>query len=134
MGPYRSVLSILKEDGSWRFRWKLDSEDGRWKVRCNWEGQCEEFVDEARVATYTFKVTQGETPDTLTVECERVSLRPNDAGYHYVDDLVLGPGGTSLTAYTRKLGDTTYTRESTRTLKFDKVSDTVADPPPGLRP
>jgi len=132
IGGYRSIVSILKDGDRWLFRWKLDTEDGTWKVRCDWSGRCEEFVDEKRIGTYTFHVREEPGQDFLSVDCVREDLREGRNGYHYRDELVLNPGGLSVTTYTLELNGTLYPRESARKLTLEKISNTVADPPPGF--
>ncbi len=133
IGNYRSSVAILREGDRYLFRWRLDSEDGKWRVRCGWDGKCDEFLDGKKIGAYTFLVQQEPGKDFLSVDCTRTALREGDRSYHYIDELVLDPGGKSITSYTLRLGDETFTRESTRKLVLEKISDTVADPPPGVR-
>jgi hypothetical protein len=133
IGNYRSTISILKEGERYRFRWKLDTEDGTWFVRCDWDGRCEETLDGKKVARYTFVVRPGATDSELEVECTRTPLDSEQGGYHYRDDLVLEPDGLHLTSYTRELNGRLYPRESTGVKRFEKIADGVADPPAGGR-
>lgn len=130
IGDYRSTISIVRQGERHLFRWKFDSDDRTWSVRCNWDGVCEERLEGKHVAQYVFEVTQKPGDDFLTVACTRNPTREGEAGFRYVDDLVLEPGGLELTSYTREQNDKTYPRESTQIKRFDKISNGVSDPPP----
>ncbi len=129
LGDYRSTIAIARDGERYLFRWKFDTDDRVWSVRCGWDGVCEERLDGKKVAKYVFEVTQKPGDDFLTVKCTRKPVREDEAGYYYVDELVLEPGGLQLTSYTREQNDKTYTRESTQVKRFEKISDGVSDPP-----
>lgn len=135
IGDYTSTVSIVERHDGPLFRWKLDTDDRKWSVRCGWDGQCEEWLDGKKIAKYEFKVGKGALETELVVDCTRTPLLDDGrGGYHYVDDLVLEPGGLKMTAYTREYNGDKYGREATAVKHFDKVADAIADPPAETRP
>ncbi len=132
MDTFHSQVSIIQDGGRYLFRWRLDSNDGTWHVRCGWDGKCEEFLDGAKVADYAFDVR--ERPEGgLTIECTRVPVRKEVKGYHYTDVLEVDLSGKSLVSYTVELNGDRFAKETATRKILTKISDTVADPPIGTR-
>ena len=51
----QSTVAIVEVEGRYLFRWGVTSADGKWQVKCSWEGQCEEFVDGEKTSDYAIR-------------------------------------------------------------------------------
>ena len=95
----QSTVSIVEVDGKHLFRWEKTSEDGRVKVRCGWQGPCEEFVDGEKVSDFTIRPWIDEETQRLRVECNGTTHSP-EVVIHYVDELVVMNNGLTLRSHT----------------------------------
>ena len=129
-----STISIVRDRDGYRFRWGLHSADGNWEVECDWQGLCKEYVDGGQSAEYGFRTWVDPSSKHLMVECKGKISRPDEADEDYIDELVVEPGGLSLSSYTLERRGTTYGKDARPLHTFQKVSDTVAFPPSGVRP
>ncbi len=125
-----STISISRDGDAYRFRWRLTSDDGDWSVECDAEGACQEFIDGAE--TSEFRFVAGIDPESghLLVECNGRSLPPHEKPIHYVDELVLEPGGLALWSYTNERGTDRFEGDARPKRRLEKVSDRVADVAP----
>jgi hypothetical protein len=124
-----STIAIFRGEHGYRFRWKVDSADGRWRVRCSWDGRCEEHVDGMKAADYVFVTREDPETGHLLVECTGKVSRPKPADIHYVDELVVSPGGLQLWSYSRERGGQRFQGDARPKRSFRKVADEVGDPP-----
>jgi hypothetical protein len=129
-----STIAIVNVDGDYRFRWSVTSADGKRKVKCSWEGLCEEFVEGEKASDYTFRTWTDEESGHLRVECNGNVYRPTPAEVHYIEELIVGKKGLALRSYTIEDMDGTYEVRKGPRRKFTKVSDHVAEPPEGWSP
>jgi hypothetical protein len=125
----KSTIAIHKESDRYLFRWKVDTADGKWRVRCDWDGRCEEHVDGAKVAEYRFETRVDPASGHLLVECNGNVTKPKPLTVHYLDELVVEPGGRVLWSYTLQRGGQTFEGEARPRRSFDKVSDDVGEAP-----
>lgn len=125
----QSTIAIHKDSERYLFRWKVDTADGKWRVRCDWDGRCEEHVDGEKVAEYRFDTRLDPASGSLLVECTGNVTKPKPLAVHYVDELVLEPGGRVLWSYTLLRGGQTFEGEARPRRSFHKVSDEVGEPP-----
>lgn len=130
----QSTFSIVRVGEEYRFRWGVTSDDGKWRVRCNWEGVCEEFVDGEKTSDYRFRTWVDEPTGYLRVRCDGKVHRPDPLEVHYVNELILDTTGLQLRAQT--IEDVSSTVDPARPPRRDyrKVSDYVRDPPEGWVP
>ncbi len=124
-----STIAIYHDGERYRFRWFVHSKDGKWSVRCDWDGQCEEFVDGEKTSVYTFRTWTEETTGHLMVECTGRVWKPREVEIHYVDELVLADEGRTLWSYTLERGGQRFEGDARPRRQFRKVSDAVANPP-----
>lgn len=125
----QSTIAIHKDSDRYLFRWKVDTADGKWRVRCDWEGRCEEHVNGEKVGEYEFDTRVDPASGRLRVECTGNVTKPKPLAIHYVDELVLEPGGRVLWSYTLQRGGQTFEGEARPRRSFHKVSDDVGELP-----
>ena len=129
----KSRLAIVELGGAYHVRWTRLSADGRWKTLCDWNGRCEEFVDDEKTSDYTFKAWVDPDSQLLRVECTGFVQKPNEAHFHWIDELLVKDDGRRLVARTLEEQGRVY--EGTKPKRnFKKVSNDVEDPPPGWSP
>lgn len=126
---YTSTIAIFHGKSGYRFRWKVDTSSGRWKVRCDWEGRCEEFVDGEKTSQYTFVTREDPTTGHLIVECTGKVTKPRPADIRYVDELEVAPGGLELRSYSRERGGQRFEGKARPLVTFRKVADEVGEMP-----
>ena len=125
----RSTIAIYKDGEDYLFRWKVDSADGKWRVRCGWDGRCEEQVDGEKVSEYRFVTRQDPLTGHLLVECDGVVRKPKHAVIHYLDELVVEPGGRVLTSYTLERAGQRFEGDARPRRSYEKVADEVGERP-----
>jgi len=130
----QSTISIVKKDGEYLFRWGLKSTDATWKVRCGWDGMCQEFVDGEKTSEYGFRIWVDEESGRLRIECTGKVSKPSEMDVHYIDELMLGRDRLRLRALTLERDGTKYEGPEKPTRVFVKLSDYVDDPPSGIDP
>lgn len=126
----QSIVSIVREGEDYRFRWKVISENGGWYVNCDWDGRCEEFAEDGvKISDLQFRPYVHPDTGHLMVEVtQQVHVDP-PRDVHYIDELVVEPGGQSMWSYTVERNGETYEGEFRPKRKLDKISDSVAAPP-----
>ena len=129
----KSRLAIVELGGAYHVRWTRLSADGKWKTVCDWEGRCEEFVDGEKTSDYTFKTWIDGDTKLLRVECTGFVQKPNEAHFHWIDELVVKDEGHSLLARTLEEQGKVYEGRGPKR-RFKKISNDVEDPPPGWSP
>jgi hypothetical protein len=125
----RSTVYLARFGDAYRFRWRVDSKDGKWRVSCDWEGNCTEEVDHQRAATYRFETRIDPATGHLLLECRGEVLRPKRLSVYYQDELVVAPGGRVLWSFTNVRGDERFEGDARPRRSFDKVSDEVGSLP-----
>ncbi|HEX5045420.1 MAG TPA: hypothetical protein VFV75_21190 [Candidatus Polarisedimenticolaceae bacterium] len=126
----RSTIAIHREGDRYLFRWKVDSPDGKWRVRCDWNGQCEEQVEGEKTSEYRFTTRTDPATGHLLVQCTGRVTKPKQLDISYLDELVVEPGGRVLWSYTLQRGGERFQGEARPKRSFDKVSDEVGELPP----
>jgi hypothetical protein len=124
----RSSLAIMKEGETYRVRWTLKTDDGKWNVTCDWNGRCEEYKVGKKVATFTFQpyVENG----LLMLRTTRMPLLPGDPQkYSDLDQLVVEPSGTTLWSYTVERNGTKYKPREGPYRWLKKVSNDIEGRP-----
>jgi hypothetical protein len=124
-----SAVAIVRHGDRYLFRWTANSVDGDWKVVCDWDGVCEEFVNHEKTSDYRFRTWTNEETGNLMVECTGHVFKPKERDIHYVDELVLEPDGLTLWSYTIERAGQTFEGDSRPKTSMEKVSDGVAFPP-----
>lgn len=128
----KSVVMIFHDGERYRFRWQARSQDGHWRVDCDWDGHCEEFDGDRLVANHTLRVSESEGDGRLLVE--KTSVRADDPQKSavYVDEWQVEDGGRALEFLAVRRLDQSFdgSEEARPRGRFDKISDRVADPPP----
>ena len=129
-GPKAASKVELFHDGKqYRFRWTMTTDDRSAEVRCNWDGECDEFVGGKKVIAHRFKLWTDEESGELMIECHSEGITPGN-NVHYIDRLLVEPGGKTLVAYTIETNGTTYEEENQPRRTYNKVADEVVSPPP----
>jgi len=130
----KSTIAIVEVDGEHLFRWNITSADGKWNVKCSWEGVCEEFVDGEKTSDYAFRAWMDDESGYLRVECNGQVHRPSSLEIHYIDELIPRKQGLVLRSHTIEDTEGTYEVGSGPRRDFTKISDHVAEPPGGWSP
>jgi hypothetical protein len=125
----RSMIAIYHDGEQWLFRWRVRTEEGNWRVDCDWDGHCEEFVDGEKVGDHYFEVWLDEATGHLMVECNVDVFKPRAYRAHFIDELVVENDGTTLWSYTVERNGTRYEGDARPRRTLEKTSDTVASPP-----
>ncbi len=126
----RSRLAIVEWNGQYLVRKNLNSADGRHKVRCDWSGHCEEFVDGGKTSEYTFRTWVDPKSKRLWIECHGTITNPTPLELHYVDELLLKDDGLRIRARTLEEQGRKHTKGLPKR-DYRKISNSVSDPPPG---
>jgi len=126
--------NIVRHEGEYRVRLSKTTEDGQSRIRCDWSGQCEEFVEGMKTSDYTFRLWLDEERGHLRLECTGQVFEPSPLEIHYIHELVVTPKGRALKSYTLLDVNGTYEFKKGPRRTLRKVSDHVTDPPDGWRP
>lgn len=130
----RSTISITREGDGYRFRWSKSSYDGKFTVRCGWDGACEETLNGALVARHLLSTALDRETGALRVSVAESRLVPEKVEIRYVDELAVEEGGKVLRSTTIERGGVVLDAGGGRpTRTFDKVADAVAAPAGGPR-
>jgi hypothetical protein len=129
-----SILAIAARDGAFRFRWIKRSFDGKLSIVCGWDGNCEERLNGTLVATYTMQARYVAATGALYTDTVEERQFPERQTFRYTDQLEVTDGGTTLWSYTTERDGRHYEDGARPKRSFAKVSNAVADPPPGLLP
>lgn len=124
-----TVVAIVKDGERYLHRLTIHSADGKWQVRCNWDGICEEFVDHRKTSDFRFRTWTDEDTGHLIVECTGKVFHPKEREIHYVNELVTEPDGLTLWSYTLERAGQSFRGDARPKRSLTKVSDGVADPP-----
>lgn len=126
----RSTLSIVREGDGWRARISVRSSDGTYAMRSGWDGRGESIQDGAKTYDLDFRTAVDPGTGRLRVECAGTPLASSNAPIHYVDELVVEPGGLTLSVYTLERGGQRFEADARPRREFTKVSDEVKEAPP----
>ena len=128
-----TTIAIVNVKGKYLFRWGLESPDGTLKVRCDWGGDCVETFDGEQMATYRMRTWVDEASGLLRVECRGKRNDPNlgEIDVHYLDELIVRKKGTHLVSLARGRDGELFEGRGHGRRDYDKISDSVVDPPPG---
>lgn len=96
----RSRVAIRKDGAAYRFRWTQSNADASWTVACDWEGECTEHLDGAKIAAFRFQTSIDPESGHLLVDVLRSETSGGKGDYADRDELVLEPGGLKLWSYT----------------------------------
>lgn len=129
-GVTYSVVAIVKQGGGYLFRWSKRATGGDLEIRCDWGGRCEETFRGRLAATYDFKTRMDPSAGRLIVECLERRLEPEKRDIHYVDELVVEPGGKVLWSYTIERDGKKLEGMNRPMRSFNKVADAIAGVPP----
>jgi len=130
----RSTIAIVKDGERYRFRWTAAVEDDSWKVKCGWDGNCQEFVNDDQVATYVIESLLDPESGRLHVKSTRTGSEKSPPLTNVdLDELVVEFGGKVLRSYVIQRNNDHYAPGEGSTRYFDKVSDDVDDPPPASK-
>jgi hypothetical protein len=126
----RSSLAIVRAQGGWRTRIGVKAADGTYAIASDWDGRGEEAQDGAKIRDLAFRTTADPATGHLHVECTGTPVGSTGRPMHYVDEVVVEPGGLTLSVYTEERDGTRFEGESRPRREFAKASDEVLDPPP----
>ena len=130
----RSTIAIVKVGEGYRFRWIAASENEKWKVICDWEGNCKELLKDEQVATYLIEPSLDPASGRLHVKTTRTGSKTSPPIHNVdLDELVVESGGKVLRSYIIQRNEDHYPPGEGSTRFFDKVSDEVDDPPPASK-
>lgn len=124
-----SIVAITEVDGHWMFRWTKRSFDGRFTILCDWEGRCEERLNGTLVATYAILTRFDAQLGVLSTETLEQRVVPEPRTFRYTDVMEVKDGGRTLWNYTSDRDGQHYEGTSRPMRSFDKIANSVADPP-----
>ncbi len=127
----KSIIAIARVGDEYRFRWSKASEDGKYAVRCDWDGRCEELLEGRKIAEHTFRTWTDPESRHMMIEAHEKRFQPDPIEIHYVDELVVEPDGRTLKSYTIERDGEKFEPGEGPNRTFTKVADAVASPPPG---
>jgi len=127
----RSTLSIVRSEGRFRTRLVVRSTDGSYAMTVGWDGRGEEVQDGAKTLDLRFRTSVEPATGRVLVECSGTPLVPSRHAFHYVDELVVAPGGLLLSAYTLERDGQRYEGDARPRREYVKVWDEVKEPPGG---
>lgn len=125
----RSTLAIVRDGDAWRARLSVRSSDGTYSIRSGWDGRGEERQDGAKTHDLAFRTFVDPASGRLRLECKATPGNPSRKPMHYVDELVVEPGGLTLSAYTVERDGARYEGDSRPRREFKKVSNEVQERP-----
>ena len=128
-GYARQTVSIVRSGDGYLFRPRHRAPDGTWTFECTWDGRCVETVDSEKRYDYVFRTWIDPETSHLMVEATGTPTKPEDLVIHYVDELVVEPGGRTIRAFTHERAGQAFEGNARPQFVFTKVADTVADPP-----
>src|SRR4029079_8132353 len=132
-GYARRTVSIVRSGDRYLFRPHVHAADGTWDLECGWDGRCIETVDHEKTSEYTFRTWIDPVSSHLMVECTGTATKPQRLDIHYVDELVVEPGGKTIRVFTHERAGQTFEGNARPQYVFTRVADTVADPPAAAR-
>ena len=128
-GRVVSRIAIARQGDRYLFRWTKYAQDADFHVLCEWDGRCEEWRHGRKEAEYQFTTATDPKTGRVHVECFETRLFPALRKLHYVDELVVEPGGKTLWSYTIERDGETFEIGKGPKRSFAKVADSIADPP-----
>ncbi len=124
------VALYLWHDGEeYRFRMFRESIDGTGRIDCDWDGNCEEFLDDRKIADLRFNLEETGDPASLLLHCNGLYSYPEDFEISYIHELNLSDDGLTLISYTMESQGARYEENARGMRTLEKYSDTVPDPP-----
>lgn len=126
----RSMVAIARSGEAYRYRVSVASDDGRWTIRCDWDGACIETVDGRRVEALAFATSVDPVSGRLRVDCHARALVPERKDYRVLEEIEVLPGGKRLAFRTLERDGVAYPEAARPRREFVKVADVVAPPPP----
>jgi hypothetical protein len=126
-----SHVWITKVGDEYRLRWGVGSVDGVWRIDCSWEGFCEEWVNQEKIAEHRCKTWVDEESEKLRLRCDSKQLIPTIEEAYYIHELEPTPDGMGLWSYTVEQSGQFYEGEARPKRLLEKISDRVPDPPSG---
>jgi len=126
-----SIVAITEANGRWFFRWTKRSFDGKFSILCNWEGRCEEKLNEELLATYVITTRYDAAAGTLTTDTIEQRTVPDAQTFRYTDVMQVKDGGRTLWNYTIERDGQRYEGAARPQRSFSKVANSVSEPPRG---
>ena len=123
------IAIVPREDGGYRFRLTQTTADGSSKLGCDWNGDCEQYVDGALAAGFRFVPSVDPETGLLRVRCEGGPEGPEAPTVVYENELVVGEGGLELKSFTIERAGQTFEGDARPVRVLVKYSDRVDDPP-----
>ena len=125
-----SLVALAKRGDRYLFRWTKFTEHDDFRVRCEWDGRCEEWQNGQKRAEFLFTTHLDEVSGRLRVECRETRLIPKRQERNFTDELVVEPGGKVLWSYTIERDGETFESGKGPQRSFTKIADAVSYPPP----
>jgi len=123
------IAIVPREDGGYRFRLSQTTADGKSKIRCDWNGDCEQHVEGVLAARFRFVPKVDPATGLLRVRCEGGPDGPESPTIVYENELVVADGGLELESYTIERAGQSFEGDARPWRLLSKFSDRVEDPP-----
>jgi len=124
-----SIVAITEVGGRWFFRWTKRSYDGKLTILCNWEGRCEEHLGDKLVAVYTMTTRYDAATGKLYTDTVEARDIPDKQTFRYTDVMEVENAGHTLWNFTIDRDGKHYEGNERPMRSFNKISNSVADPP-----
>ena len=124
-----SLVAIAEVGGRWYFRWLKRSFDKKFRVSCDWDGQCEERLNGMLVATYTIAVRYDAASGRLYTDTIEQRVVPTSLTARYTDVMEVRNAGMELWNFTVVRDGQHFEGDARPNRTFVKIADGVADPP-----
>lgn len=123
------AIYIWHDGRDYRFRMMRASKDGTGKITCDWDGNCEEFLNDRKTSDLRFRLEDTGVPGSLLLHCDGLVRYPGKQEIHYIHELNLSEDGLTLLSYTVESQGVRYQGDARGLRTLQKMSDAVPDPP-----
>jgi hypothetical protein len=130
----QTIVAITEVEGRWYFRWDKRMFDGSQTVRCDWDGHCDERLNDMPAATYTITTSYDAASGTLTAATVEERVHPTKRTLRYTELMQVADAGRTLFSYTTERDGEAFVGGGRPQRSFTKVADSVADPPRRAHP
>ena len=124
------VAMYIWHDGQeYRFRMWRESRDGVGRITCDWDGHCEEFLNDQKTSDLQFSLQESAAPGNLLLHCEGTVFHPRELAINYTHELSLTEDRLTLVSHTVESQGNRYEGDARGKRELAKISDAVPEPP-----
>ena len=123
------AMYIWHDGDAYRFRMLRQSTDGTGRITCDWDGNCEEFLNDRKTSDLKFRIEESATGESLLLHCDGRVFYPDELEISYIHELKLSEDGLQLFSYTVESQGVRFEGDRRGMRTMVKISDAVPDPP-----